>query len=229
MRSRLSDSKILVMTVLIIVMLVEPTVAITNPGLYWGVEIGDRFDYHRAVRYTDPNENSDLDYYVVIDSLPIIPDNITVLPYVSSSSANEWNIYFSFYFTNNTEITSQTRVPALPWSAFPIGNWSFVEECILSDINTTYWEVHVIDTETEWGFSLTADEGIWIHTDTTRYSKVDGALNFFEMDFQYHDGRFRKIDYIRVGEGIPLQLVIGIFGVSIGLMVIAVVVYKKRS
>jgi hypothetical protein len=223
------DSKIAIMVVLIVVMLVGPTEAINNSGLSWGVEIGNRIDYHLAIRYTDPSRNSDLDYYIVLDNLPAIPENITVLPHIGASQANEWNTYFSFYFMNDSKITPQTSVPALTWSAYPVGNWSFVEECVLSDINTTIWEVHIIDTATEWGLSITADEMIWIHTDTIRYSKNDGAMNFFEMNFQYTDGKFRRIEYTRVGEGIPIQLVIGVGGLLIGLAALVLVLLKKRA
>ncbi|MFW9834495.1 MAG: hypothetical protein ACFFEK_10905 [Candidatus Thorarchaeota archaeon] len=223
------DSKFTIMAVLIVVMVIRPTEAIANPGLSWGVEIGNRIDYHLAIRYTEASRNDDLNYYIVVDSLPTIPNNITEPPYIGSSSANEWNTYFSFYFMNGTEITPQTSVPNLHWSAYPIGNWSLVEELAISDINTTYWEVQNIDTETEWGLIITADEVLAIHTDTVRYSKEDGALTFLEMRWQYDPGRFRILRYTRVGEGFPVLLVAGVGVVSFGLLVIALVILKKRS
>lgn len=202
--------------------------ATINHGLYWGIEIGDTFNYHMAIRYTDSSRNIDLDYYVGLDNLPTILENITEFPRLTSSSANEWNNYFSFYFVNGTEISPQTSVPILHWSAYPLGNWSLVDEYALSEINTTYWDVQQIDTETDWGLTMTADESIAIHTDTVSYSKDDGALNLLEMDWQYTEGTFRTISYIREGVGPSLQLVIGVAGVSIGVLVIALVVLKKR-
>jgi hypothetical protein len=203
--------------------------AAINHGLYWGIEIGDSFNYHLTIRRTDSSGNYDIDYYIVLNSLPTIPENMTESPRLGSSSANEWNNYFSFYFVNDTEITPQTSGPTLHWSAYPLGNWSLVEEYALSEINTTLWDVQQVNTETEWGLTMTADERIAIHTDTVRYSKDEGALNFLEMDWQYVDGGFRTVRYIRVGEGAPLQLVIGVAGVSIGALAIALVVIKKRQ
>ncbi|MHA2081379.1 MAG: hypothetical protein ACW99H_09570, partial [Candidatus Thorarchaeota archaeon] len=75
---------------------------ISNHGLAWGIEVGDRFDYHYSYRSSDPSNSEDLDYYVVVDSLPEIPVDITELPQVSSSSTNEMNEYFSFYLMNGT-------------------------------------------------------------------------------------------------------------------------------
>jgi hypothetical protein len=214
---------------MIVILPVDLSEATVNHGLSWGIEIGESFRYHLAIRYTEVSSNDDLDYYIVVNSLPTIPNNITEFPYISSSSANEWNTYCLFYFMNDTEITPQTGVPILHWSAYPIGNWSLVEEYALSDINTTYWEVENIDTEKEWGLSISVDEVLAFHTDTVRYSKEDGALTFLEMRWQYDPGRFRILRYTRVGEGIPVLLVAGVGVVSFGLLVIVLVFKKKRA
>jgi len=201
----------------------------TSHGLIWGVEVGDIFNYHLAIRYTEQSRNIYLDYYVVVDSLPLIPDNISEIERVGSSSANEWNSYFSFFFTNDTEITPQTMVPTLHWSIFPIGNWTCIEEIELSEINTTYWDVQTIDTDTEWGFIITADDVIAVHTDTVRYSKEDGALNLLEMHWQYDPGRFRTLSYIRVGEGLPLEMIVVVAGLTVFVAVVGVLFIKRRK
>ncbi|MHA2426357.1 MAG: hypothetical protein ACXAEF_16325 [Candidatus Thorarchaeota archaeon] len=222
-------SRYVILSLLMLALVIGTTESITDHNLYWGIEINDIFNYRLELRFSDSSRNEDFDYFVEVDSLPAIPENVTDFPYIGSSSGNEWNTYFSFFFMNETEITPLTSVHNLHWSAYPLGNWSFVEDYVISELDTDYWEVQQLNTETEWGLIITADEFNAIHTDTARYSKDDGALNFLEMKWQYDDGRFRKVRTIRVGEDIPAQVIVGVVAVSIGLLVTALVVLKKRS
>ncbi|MHA2078978.1 MAG: hypothetical protein ACXAB0_11925 [Candidatus Thorarchaeota archaeon] len=199
--------------------------AVMNHGLYWEIEVGDEFAYNFALLRSIPDANQYIDYYVVVDSLPIIPDNVTENPGLRGTAAGwEWNIYFSFYFMNDTEITSSLSF----WSAFPLGNWTLIEEFERAELNTSYWDIEIIDTDAEWGMSISADERIAMHTDTVKYSKVDGVLNLFEMHWQYYDGGYRTFRATRSDGGFDAILVVGAAAV-IGFAVVVVVVIKKRS
>lgn len=199
---------------------------ISNHGLAWGIDVGDRFNYNFAILRSIPATNDiNIDYYVVVDNLPNIPDNVTESPGLRASAAAwEWNNYFSFYFMNDTEITSSIA----SWSAFPLGNWTLIEGFERTEINTTYWDIEIIDTDTEWGIVISADESIAVHTDTAKYSKVDGVLNFFEMHWQYYEGGYRTYRTTRLNGGIDTTVVIGAAAL-IGFTVVVVVALKKRS
>jgi hypothetical protein len=49
----------------------------SNQNLEWGVQIGDRFDFHfRYENYYEPIYNEEYDCYIVVESLPAIPNDI---------------------------------------------------------------------------------------------------------------------------------------------------------
>ncbi len=198
--------------------------AVENHNLSWGVEVGDRFDYHFATRSSVSSSNRDYYYYVEIDSLPTIPTNVTESPRITASSVNEYNTYFSFYFMNDTEV----EFMSFHWSAYPIGNWSLVKDLSLLKWNYTEDEVDIIDTETEWGMVVSVDEPRGVHTDTLRYSKSDGALNLLEMNWQNYDDTYLIYRTTRLYEGIDMTVVIGAAAVF-GLAAVVVVVLRKRS
>lgn len=198
--------------------------AVENHNLSWGVEVGDRFDYHFAILSSASSSNQHYYYYVEVDSLPTIPANITESPRITASSGNEYNTYFSFYFMNDTEVET---IQAFHWSAYPIGNWSLMQELSLTMWNVTQDEVDIINTETEWGTVISIDESRGVHTDTLRYSKSDGALNLLEMNWQNYDGTYLIYRTTRLNEGIDTTVVIGAAAVF-GLAAVAVVVLRKR-
>jgi hypothetical protein len=219
---------LVVVCLILILALSCPTVNASH-GLSWGIEVGDRFNYHYSISHTDPTQNVALEYYVIVDNLPTISENISELQEVSASSANEWNSYFSFYFMNDTEITPVTEVYTLHWSVYPIGNWTCVKESFFSDYNTTYWSAQLIDTETEWGITITGEDPLALRTETVKYSKEDGALNLLEMNWQYTSGNFRLQRYTRVTGGVPLEIIIGVASISIGVVILGIVIVRRRS
>ena len=198
--------------------------AVENHNLSWGVEVGDRFDYHFAIRYSASSSNRDYYYYVEVDSLPTIPINVTDNPIITSSVANEFNTYFSFYFLNDTEITNLI----VQWSAYPKGNWSLIQELSLTALNVTEDEADIFDTDTEWGMTMSIDESLGVHTDTVRYSKSDGALNLLEMNWQYYDGTYRIFRTTRSTGSTVIPFLIGIGVATLAIILVLVVIIKKR-
>ena len=88
-----------------------PVVAVTSQGLYWGFDIGDRFDFQYIhEKFWDEYEIiNNLDFYVVIDGLSPINDPIDNLPSIS------WSCYALDGAPSPLEIYSTRK-------AFPIGN-----------------------------------------------------------------------------------------------------------
>jgi hypothetical protein len=220
----------LIMAMLLVSMSVQSAEAVTNHNLYWGIEIGDVFNYRLEIHNSDSSGYQNLDYYVKLDSILTIPENITSIADIFLIGGTLLGAtHFSFYFMNDTEITPMMDVPYLEWRAFPIGNLSFVEELMVSLFDPSLWESRgtLIDTETEWGVSITADTST--NTLTIKHSKEDGTLSYYEKTHQFYDGTVSTIKYIRVGEGTPNQVVFVVGAVSIGLLVIALVILRKRS
>ena len=205
---------------------------ITNHGFYWGIEIGERFDYHMAIRLPDSNKNKDLDYYVIVDELPSIDENITDIPQITGSSENNWNNLYSFYLMNNTKIASQTNISDdirrnLYWSAFPVGNWSLINDFFLMPTNNSLFEVQTIDTAVEWGYRLTIVMFGITDTETVRYSKENGALNLYEWNSQQFNESIYFVQITIVLDAMPLFVVIG--GTYIGLLIVALVILLRES
>ena len=230
MRSRVLYSRIIVVIILTLTSCIGSTEGLTNHGFFWGIEIGDRFDYHMAHRLPDSSKNKDLDYYVVVDELPSIDENITDIPKITTDRI-DWNNFHSFYFMNDTRITSQTNISddlrrTLSWSAFPVGNWSLINDLFRTPINNSLFEVQTFDTSAEFGYSLTGIIFGRTVTETERFSKENGVLIFHELTEKFNESIY-SIKITIVGDAIPLIVVIG--GASIGLLVVALLVLKKKS
>ncbi|MFX1260452.1 MAG: hypothetical protein ACFFAZ_00050 [Promethearchaeota archaeon] len=230
MKPRVLSLRIIVVIVLTLTICVGSTEGLTNHGFYWGIEIGDRFDYHMELRLPDSSKNKALDYYVVVDDLPSIDENITDIPQITGD-VYDWNNYHSFYLMNDTRITSQTNISddlrqTLHWRAFPVGNWSLVNDLFLIPKNNSLFEVQTFDTAADWGYSITGIVfGITV-TETGRYSKETGALIFYELNDQRFNESIYSVQITIVGDAVPLFVLIG--GASIGLLVVALAVLKKR-
>ncbi len=155
--------------------------AYTNHDLSWGVEEGDRSDYTYSSTYTweDKTEN----VYVIVDSLPDIPENVTsimnITLYVGSSGQlilyHENGTYYEAFFW-----------AYLYLKGYPIGNWSLVES-FMFPTSTNTSTPGLISTDTEWGYSrsyytlgLASMDKIFV---STRYSKTDGFVNFYNFTY----------------------------------------------
>ncbi|MFW9975314.1 MAG: hypothetical protein ACFFDQ_08625 [Candidatus Thorarchaeota archaeon] len=205
---------------------------LTYHGFYWGIEIDDRFYYHMALYYPNSSNNLDLDYYVIVDELPNIDENITNIPSIWESAAYEENNFCSFYLMNDTSIRSQTVSDDLRlnlhWSAYPVGNWSLINDLFLMPTNSSLFEVQTFDTAAEWGYTLTSIGELFGRnvTSTLTYSKENGAMNLYELNELRYES-FYSVRITLVGDPIPLLVVFG--GVYIGLLVVALVVLIREA
>ena len=221
------------MIALTLTICVTSTEGLTNHGFYWGIEIGNRFDYHMELRYPNSSRNIYLDYYVTVDELPSIDDNLTNIPQIRESVAYEENNFCSFYFMNDTRITSQAVSDALrsclSWSAFPVGNWSLINDTFLIPINNSLFEVQTFSSVTEWGYSLTSIEELLGRnvTRTLMFSKENGVMNLYELNELDFNESLYSVRITIVGDPILMFVVIG--GTYIGLLIVALVVLLRES
>ncbi len=190
--------------------------AVTNQGLEWGVEVGDRFAYHFH------QENVDFDFDIVVESLPEIPDDIT-----------EIQSYHGFNVTPTFELATEVRSSGLPQMIVPVGNWilwssllkKYVADSFLFDsINTT-------ETATSWTWTainyFLESQNI-SREETATFRKSDGVLSNYQLVFFNSDG-FPNFEYrltlASYFTGIGAYLLAGGFIVAI---VAAVILYRKK-
>ncbi len=101
----------------VLCIVVTPVSAANNRGLHWGVTVGSRFDYHEYRNSTlgDSSEAEEKDFYVIIDSLPSIPDDINATRDLPDSPSA------THFHENGTQIEGPSS-----WSVLPVGNWSVI-------------------------------------------------------------------------------------------------------
>ncbi|MFW9798738.1 MAG: hypothetical protein ACFFE2_17005 [Candidatus Thorarchaeota archaeon] len=206
--------------------------ATSNQNLDWGVEIGDRFYLH--YRHEDlyfPDDSSEFDCYIDVESLPAIPDDIDqVIDIFVFTISPE----LTLYYTNGTEIGPWWAL--LPNVIIPIGNWT-LWSVLLSDYEnrtTIYFSesLNITENERTWSWSyyvrfssndMTGREG------TATFRKSDGVLlhlhmvsvnNLGVVHSEYEITQLSPID-----RGI---MYVTLAGLGIIILVCLVIVYKKR-
>jgi hypothetical protein len=92
----------------VLCIVVTPVSAANNQGLYWGVTIGSRFDYHDFGEFTIQNQNE-------TSPREEIPDDITAMRNLSRL------VGASRFYENGTEIEGSSS-----WDVLPVGNWSLI-------------------------------------------------------------------------------------------------------
>jgi hypothetical protein len=163
-------------------------------GLYWGLETGDKINYTYTKSMPDI-PTIELNLTVEIIFLPRIPDEIT-FPY--QILLNGGSLYM--VLENGTEIEQSYTYPM---TAIAIGNWSVPHELDMLTWFMLSGEPEWIDNAQFWGF--TVEENYGGVRASTRYifSKVDGALEQYLVE--YYDG-FIMVGYIEmIRSGSPLQ------------------------
>jgi hypothetical protein len=197
---------------------ISPVTAITNHNLHWGFEVGDQFHYsisgQQYITITD--------YYVEIDEVPTLPEDIHY-----SMDLSYHLLIYSVYYENGTEF--EYNYLTLYWIALPIGNWSFVQELIGEN---PYSETTIINTATEWGMTSSSEFGGMTQTATIKFSKADGVLNLYSIVVEPDEGETQSTIITRKGLGgigsvsLPALLIGG--GSGIIIVVFVVLIYKER-
>ncbi|MFW9959130.1 MAG: hypothetical protein ACFFCT_13750 [Candidatus Odinarchaeota archaeon] len=150
---------------------------IVNHGLQWGIDLGDQFHYRFSINYPLHTEDNEvLDFYLEITDLPEIPENISLVPRIAPYMGS----YVTLYYENGTSIDDSIATN-IPWRAYPIGNWSLIEEMLLERANTSIATYEILDAEREWGVITTQEwslgSGIMTHVERIVFSKSEGVMN----------------------------------------------------
>ena len=205
---------------------VTPVSAANNQGLHWGITVGSRFDYHQYANFSiDETGPREKDFYVIIDSLPRIPDDINMtsdLPDLVGASQ---------FYENGTQIEGSSG-----WSVLPVGNWSLIVGIWQSwDTNTTDYNMtqDIISTPYIIGYNFTifwrsgsdTFAQIYVRTTGVLHTSYERVINV-EVGYDF----LRRISLV---EGItlpfPLDSPIGIVGVVMtGTVVILIVLAVLR-
>jgi hypothetical protein len=208
---------ILLFICILSLIIVSPATAITNHNLHWGFEDGDQFHYSiSGNQFTDIS-----DYYVEVDSIPTLPEDINFF-----SDIPYYQIGVSFYYENGTEF--EQYYLSMYWMAFPIGNWSFIQELIGDN---PYSENTIIDTASEWGVSNTQEYGGTTQSGTIKFSKADGVLNLYSIVIEPEVGETQSMTITRKGvwDGIislPALLIGG--GSALIIVVVVILIYMDQ-
>ncbi len=192
------------------------TFAATDQGLTWGVEINDRHDY--SFRYDDVNhpEYSFLhEFYLVVESLPRIPNNI------SYASPLNFGVFpeLEYYHLNGSEVDNWYQ--HLPPMIIPTGNWTLwteLFESITSQAEEWEIKVGVEDGPSIWSYSINTTVEDHVELGEASYIKQTGILadflwsafleesNYAEYEVRLLVGQAPEIVIIAVGGGVVVAV-----------------------
>ncbi len=214
----------------VLCLVVTPVSAANNQGLHWGVTTGSRFDYHDFAEFTMPNQNEtsprEKDFYVIIDSLPSIPDDINAMRNLSGL------VGASRFYENGTEIEGSSS-----WDVLPVGNWSLIVGIWQSRAtNTTDYNMtqDIISTPYLIGYNYTIFWRSGTDTLAEIYVRTTGVLHTSYSRITWTEIGIVDLRRISLVEGVtlpfPLDSPVGIVGmVMAGTVVILIVLAVLRK
>ena len=157
-------------------MLAMPVMAANNQGLEWAVAHDDTYYYDLTVDDFE-SEQIEEEFYFVIDSVPLIPDDIgnwTEIPFPSVNAYwhNGTSMGFAFFYL----IAANNIV-------LPIGNWPLLTSLV--DTQTAPKDVGIAhDSDEYWGYTYwmegTGPEEIWkVEVD---FLKSSGIMALYDVE-----------------------------------------------
>ena len=159
---------ILILVIALLSMSLGSVEAANSQGFEWGVDVGDRIDY--SITYSQPSVTTDpsgsYSIYVTIIALATIPEPVTAFWDVTAGSSA-----VEVYYANDTQIFM------MPWAIVAIGNWSLLTELYEAQMASTST---VTETATDWITTQELPYSGGTMTTEIRFSKTDGAMNFYE-------------------------------------------------
>ena len=187
---------------------VTPVGAASNQGLHWGVTIGKRFDYHRVAESVFETSPIEMDFYVIIDSLPTIVDDInTIGDLPDTPGATQ-------FYVNGTEIEGSSG-----WFVFPVGNWSLIVslwQIWPAEINVTQ---DIISTPYLIGYNYTVSWGTTTSTHAEIYVRASGVLHTSYSRYIDTENKLEGFSRISLVEEVSWPFP---FDSSLGIAVIAI-------
>ncbi|MFW9789303.1 MAG: hypothetical protein ACFFE2_16185 [Candidatus Thorarchaeota archaeon] len=191
-------------------------VAVTNHNLEWGCEVGDRFHY----RYSGNGGNEVIEFFVEIDSLPVIPSDVVSYFDIMISS-----LYYTCYYENGTEM-----LMSLPWAAVPIGNWQLVQDFVNeTSPNNMQW----INTLSEWGAIIVEQYSTVTRTSTIKFSKTDGVMTYYRIVEDSTEGpTVTMMEVTRSGlQSVPSTLILQMVSIGsvIAIVIVIVLIFMSKN
>ena len=214
----------------------------SSHNLYWGVDVGDRFDFTVSNTMTSELQDelyflSDLESgtaYYIVENLPVIPSDVRYLFQVQG-------VIGTVYWNNGSEwgpdISSLSSVFVLP-----IGDWEFLTPLITAQNP----EVQIIDAASYWGFRQGSSMLNYSLRGLVLYEKNSGWLSQYLIEIfdstnttKLAEFEIRSLSYnpsssSPSGDGLTLAQIISIISWSVTfaslgvIVVLSVLIIKHR-
>jgi hypothetical protein len=166
---------------LAIAVVIPQTIALTNQGLFYRMEDGDRFYYTMDVIDEGETAPTYVIYLEIDNSSKPIPDPLTSL-------ADLDYLDVSAYFENGTSMGLLILIFLfIPQLEYPVGNWSLIDSLAQTDLQTILlagtYDITISDSTDTWGYSYKTNDTdsettIWID-----YSKFDGMMSLYRVEY----------------------------------------------
>ncbi|MGY5860201.1 MAG: hypothetical protein RTU63_12605, partial [Candidatus Thorarchaeota archaeon] len=139
-------------------------------GLEWGINDGDRFDYHLVIT-GEIGTIEPLDEYVYVQ---VAEEGLSIIPTTLSDFVDIPDIDSDTHWANDT-LTDLDYFDVVIRKALPIGNWTLMDELI----DAVYFPEGFSMDDSDpwfWGFSWDINMSDFIQEVHTDYLKVDGMV-----------------------------------------------------
>ena len=201
--------------------------AANDQGLTWGVEVDDRKEY--SFRYEDVNnpEYSFLhEFYLVVESLPQIPNNI------SYASPLNFGVFpeLGFYYLNGSEADNWYQF--LPQMIIPTGNWTLwtkLFEAIEPTSEGMEVTVEVANDPSVWSYSINTTVDDHSEEGECSYIKGTGIISDFLWSAYLEGEKYVEFEVHLLGGGIATEVLLAIGGVGILAVLVIVLLVRKKG
>ena len=199
--------------------------AVSDQGLSWGISKDQETKYTLDVNMTLLNSttSNSYDMSVVIDSVPDIPPNVTMIAEIPLPEV-------TLKFANGTEFINIAGQALEGPFVMPIGNWSLMTDLIDAIFgNLTSNEFTWISDSSYWGYNITHDD-VYPTIISFKSSRSDGVLSYMYVGADMGVNGEYEFTMQRLGSGLALDsttlLIIG--GGAVGLVVVVLVAFKLK-
>lgn len=225
------------LSIILVLALFSSSSWMTNHGLTWGVEEGNRFDFIIKIGYSPRQMN--LDEREILLDLRIYME-VSELVNLSEPVADASIWYLTHMYMNSDIILSNgTSFSTIDWdvyqllegaTAVPLGNWSLLNEIIdnSNDNAGSNYTYTAIDDSDYWGYFF---EDLFLNSsETWKWRKTDGTLHSVNVVNSSHERLpyMMALDFTveRVAQNQSFLIYIGIGG---GVIVVAALVVFLRK
>jgi hypothetical protein len=190
--------------------------AATNQNLEWGVEVGNRFDYHFQSNEMESN------CYLIVESLPAIQDDISEIDYLDFFNVTPG---YTLYFVNGT--IAWWWMFDLTQLIIPSGNWNLWSSLVENRYGAG--SINITETSTSWMWtSVSQQHGASMLIISATFQKSNGVLSYYGITHFTSEG---DEDFVYRITGTTIFITIGPYLLAIVYIVAlmaVVILYKKK-